>query len=52
MLHHPASQATVPFNFGPADWTSVIALQPRHNASPMENVLWKKLNDLNTLCFI
>jgi hypothetical protein len=30
---------TVPFDFGPADWTSVIVLQPRLDARPMENVL-------------
>jgi hypothetical protein len=33
------SHITAQFDFGPADRTSVIALQPRLDASPMENVL-------------
>jgi hypothetical protein len=36
---------TAPFNFGAADWTSFSALQPRFDASPMENVLWRKANN-------
>jgi hypothetical protein len=38
---HVYNSLTAPFNFGPADWTSFVALQPRLDASPMENVLWR-----------
>jgi hypothetical protein len=35
-----------------ADWTSLIALQPRFNASPMENVLWRKPNNSNFILIL
>jgi hypothetical protein len=51
MAHHffVNIQTTVQFEFGAADWTSVIALQPRLDASPMENVLWIRINNLSIL---
>jgi hypothetical protein len=40
ILHVHNSHLTAPFDFGPTDGTSFIALQPWLDASPMENVLW------------
>jgi hypothetical protein len=42
-------EVTAPFDFGPADRTIVIALQPRLDAIPMENMLWRKPNNLSIL---
>jgi hypothetical protein len=48
---HLLGEVTAPFDFGPADGTIAIALQPRLDAIPMENMLYVK-SPIILKCFI